>query len=437
MGIFKAVRNKNQTVSDMKFTIKYITNPEKTTVNYNISLNSGVNCNANTAFEEMMITKNQFRKADKRMFYQFVQSYSNDTKLTPLEIHNIGVEFAKIQFSDYEVLVSTHANTDNVHNHILVNSVSFKDGKKLHQNHSDLVMHRKINDELSLKYGEHFLKPYEKGAKHKSVSTKEYRSAIKGESYKFELMNTIDECMNHSKSKDDFIQLMNYQGYEVLWTDSRKYITYTTPTGKKSRCNKLHESKYLKENMENEFRIREQIIDRGLKKEEQKDNNIKSGTYRSQRYARNFTRSRVPFYSTKRVVPTARGDYEQNVDSVQTRKITADSKRYFDTTSNDEQHTSTGWEEYRQCFYENPKANSTYKQSNNNTISSNNSFSSISNSILNMGKSLTFLTSSNNMNTNSLSPRVESKLYYKIKEKKIAQGHNEKDNSEHDFDLTM
>lgn len=96
----------------------------------------------------------------------------------------------------------------------------------------------------------------------------EYRSAVRGESWKFLLMNTIDLCMKKAKTKDEFIQEMEKRGYQVRWEPTRQAITYTTPKGKKCRDNRLHENKYRKEVMEFEFRIREAIVQRGIEEAE-------------------------------------------------------------------------------------------------------------------------------------------------------------------------
>jgi len=92
------------------------------------------------------------------------------------------------------------------------------------------------------------------------MSGREYRAAAKGESWKFRLINTIDECMRFARSREEFLALMRSEGYDVRWTDSRKNITYTTPDGLKCRDDRLHDERYLKEAMEREFRIREEII---------------------------------------------------------------------------------------------------------------------------------------------------------------------------------
>lgn len=90
------------------------------------------------------------------------------------------------------------------------------------------------------------------------ISTREYRTAVKGQSWKFKLMNDIDKAMNISGSKEDFINAMSIMGYSVTWTDDRKYITYQCPNKMKCRDIKLHNDKYLKGSMENEFRYRQE-----------------------------------------------------------------------------------------------------------------------------------------------------------------------------------
>ena len=94
----------------------------------------------------------------------------------------------------------------------------------------------------------------------RGMSGAEYHTALKGQSWKLRLMNTIDECMKYAADKDAFVSLMASEGYDVRWESTRKYITYTMPAGLKCRDNKLHEEKYCKEAMEHEFRIRAEIV---------------------------------------------------------------------------------------------------------------------------------------------------------------------------------
>lgn len=255
MATFTPIKNQKQTKGALLGTMLYAINKKKTTYKGQ-SLVSGFNCNAYTAYLEMMTTKQQYRKTDKQQFFQFVQSFPEDASLTPHEVHQIGMELAARQFPDYEVLVATHCDTDNLHNHLLVNSVSFKNGKKLHQNHDDLVQHRRVNDEICMVHGQPVLESYHKGQKKKRALAGEYRAAERGESWKFTLIKAIEDALLYSPDQESFIQNMEYEGYKVQWSDTRKHITYTCPNGMKCRDNKLHDDTYLKGNMEALFAYR-------------------------------------------------------------------------------------------------------------------------------------------------------------------------------------
>ena len=243
---------------------------------------SGWNCTAQSALSEMQLTKERYRKTDGRQYYHFVQSFSEQDDLTPQEVHTIGLELAQREFPDFEVLVATHIDTDHLHNHLVVNSVSFQNGKKLHQSAADLQAHRLVNDEICAAHGLEILPPPQKQVKQKRMSSREYRSAAKGESWKFRLMNTIDQCMQYAETREDFISLMESEGYQVRWTESRKNITYTTPNGMKCRDDRLHDRKYTKEVMEYEFRLRTAIVHGGTETVEPTQNHAAAvGTHAS------------------------------------------------------------------------------------------------------------------------------------------------------------
>lgn len=104
-------------------------------------------------------------------------------------------------------------------------------------------------------FGVEVLKPYTK-PKQKSPNQREYRAAMKGESWKFALMAMIDRAMKYCRTKDEFRRYMKRNGYDVKWQDNYKYITYTCPNNMKCRDIRLHQDKYRKENMELEFRLR-------------------------------------------------------------------------------------------------------------------------------------------------------------------------------------
>ena len=263
MATFTAIKNRGGGRGALAGVLWY-TQQEEKTLWEGQRLVSGWNCIAQSALSEMQLTKERFRKTDGRQYYHFVQSFAETDDLTPQEALAIGLELAQREFPDFEVLVATHIDTDILHSHLIVNSVSFRDGRKLHQSAADLQAHRVVNDEICAAHHLSILPPPQKQVKEKRMGTREYRSAAKGESWKFRLMNTIDQCMQFAASKEEFISLMESEGYQVRWTASRKNITYTTPQGMKCRDDRLHELKYTKEVMEREFRVRAEIIYRGI-----------------------------------------------------------------------------------------------------------------------------------------------------------------------------
>lgn len=252
-------RKKTQTRQGLWGLIKYCSQDKKT-VHNGRKLVTGVNCVAQSAFNEMMNTKLQYRKTGGRQYYHIMQSFHPDELITPETAHEIALRFAEENFPGFEVLVATHVDRNHVHSHFVVNSVNVETGYKFHSDNNEIQRLRDASDKLCLEYGLSVVVP--KSKKVKGMSTAEYHTAEKGQSWKLDLAIAIDEAMRYAVSKEHFIELMELEGYEVKWKDTHKYITYTCPNGRPCRDNKLHEEKYLKENMEDEFRIREKIISR-------------------------------------------------------------------------------------------------------------------------------------------------------------------------------
>jgi len=259
MATVTYIKEKKQHLSAMRGVMRYCMHEEKTWDEQSQQyLISGVNCNGANSILEFETTKAAHGKMDGTNFYQYVQSFSDREDITPLQAHEVAKEFAVRAWPGMEVLVTTHCDTDNVHTHFVINSVSFETGLKLRQNPNTLIDLRQISDQICQAHHLSVL-PQKSKKQSKGMSAREYRSAAKGESWKFRLINTIDDCMRFAGSREEFIALMKSEGYAVRWENSRKSITYTTPDGMKCRDIKLHEDKYLKEAMEYEFRIRKQL----------------------------------------------------------------------------------------------------------------------------------------------------------------------------------
>ena len=227
------------------------------------SLVSGINCRPESVYDDFLSTKLLYHKDDKTLFFHMVQSFPKGADVDPVTAHAAAMELGKY-FEGREVLVCTHTDRGHVHSHFIINSVSLEDGKKLHISEPELVELRQRNDQVCEMFGLPVFQKSQKKKKVKSMSTAEYHTAARGESWKFRLINDIDECMRYAGTREEFITLMRTEGYDVRWQDSRKSITYTTPSGMKCRDDRLHDERYLKEAMEREFRIRARIVHGGI-----------------------------------------------------------------------------------------------------------------------------------------------------------------------------
>ena len=256
MPIVRFIKNEKQNPSAMKGSIDYCLQEFKTVdAQTGKRYVSGINCNGLNAFKEFMTTKIANNATDGRLFYQYVQSFSPKDNVDYDKAHEIALEFAEKAWQGHEILVTTHCDRNHVHTHFIINSVSYEIGKKLRQNPNTLKSLRKLSDEICQAHGVTTLKPYTR-QKEKRPLDGEYRAVIKGNSWKFALMYVIDNAMKKSGTKKEFIDEMEKHGYKVLWTDERKYITYTCPNSMKCRDIKLHQEKYRKEKMELEFELR-------------------------------------------------------------------------------------------------------------------------------------------------------------------------------------
>ena len=236
-----------------KKSLDYICRDDKTE---NKKFVTALNCSLPTAYQEFKNTREMYGKTDGVKYYHFVQSHPSGYKIEAALAHKIAVEFADRAFKGHEVVVATHTDADHIHSHFVLNAVNAETGLKYHSNKFILQDLRQLSDEICLKYGVTTLKSPELHKQSNGVTNGEYRVAMRGESWKMALSNTIDMVMKRAKSKKQFRFYMKQCGYDVKWEDNRKYITYTCPNGRRCRDNKLHEAKYRKENMEYEFEIR-------------------------------------------------------------------------------------------------------------------------------------------------------------------------------------
>ena len=243
---------------------------------------SGINCQPQSVYDDFLNTKLLYHKDGGTMFYHMVQSFPRGAAVDPRQAHEAARRLAEY-FDGCEVLVCTHVDREHIHSHCIINSVNFETGKKLHMAKEQLQKLMRRNDMICQEMGlPVFDAPTQQA---RGMSGAEYHTALKGQSWKLRLMNTIDACMKYAAGKDAFVSLMASEGYQVRWESTRKYITYTTSDGLKCRDSKLHEEKYCKEAMEHEFRIRAERIKRKFHRAAEIDGGIEADEPAEQRAA--------------------------------------------------------------------------------------------------------------------------------------------------------
>ena len=237
----------------MKSVMRYVSQLGKTLWDGQ-QLVSGIGCQPETAFDEFLSTKLLHHKDGGVQFYHMVQSFPKGADVDPRAVHEAARQLAGY-FEGCEILVCTHTDREHIHSHCIINSVNFETGRKVHMADEQIQELRVRNDQICEELG---LPKFQRDEHRQSrgMSNAEYYTASKGESWKFELMRVIDDCMRYAGNRDEFLTLLRAEGYDATWTDSRKNITYVTPDGRKCRDSKLHMEKYLKENMEAEFGYR-------------------------------------------------------------------------------------------------------------------------------------------------------------------------------------
>lgn len=213
----KTIKNNLQAV------IKYAKNGEKTD---NGILVTAVNCVPDTAYEQMELTKKSYHKEDKTQGYHIIQSFKGN-EVKPEKANQIGKELAENLWGDkYQVLVCTHINKDNVHNHIILNSVSFIDGKKYHNGNTEIALLREESDRLCNKYGLSIIET-EKAQKEKFYREKRIEKFSRTDKKMNKIRNDIDKAIKSVKKYSDFKLALKAKGYEI--NDKGQYFTVKSP----------------------------------------------------------------------------------------------------------------------------------------------------------------------------------------------------------------
>lgn len=211
--------------------INYVCNKEKTTD----KLISGKDCMPESCEYEFAEVKKAFGKTDGRTYYHMIQSFSPDDRITPEQAHEVGLQMAEL-FEGYQVLVVTHTNKAHTHNHLVINSVNFENGKKLTISNQELEDIKNYSNSICLKNGWDVTE----------AKTRRNRNP----KWKQIIIEDALTAMAESYSMDEYISKLKELGIYVSYNPEYKYMTYSDAEGHKCRDAKLFDERLLKKNLE-------------------------------------------------------------------------------------------------------------------------------------------------------------------------------------------
>ena len=440
-----------QTCGCMKSVMRYVSQLSKTLWDGQ-QLVSGIGCQPETAFDEFLSTKLLHHKDGGVMFYHMVQSFPKGAAIDSRTAHEAARRLAGY-FEGCEVLVCTHVDREHIHSHCIINSVNFETGKKVHMADEQIQELRVRNDQIC---EELRLPKFQRDEQKRScgMSNAEYYTASKGESWKFELMRVIDECMRCAGNREEFLVLLRSEGYNATWTDGRKNITYTTPDGRKCRDSKLHMMKYLKENMEAEFGYRTENDNTGNVGAAQKADGrgATAGTQRDGHGAEleRAARNAEPAVSAADAVGHGPENASDESRSAGISDQDANERRKF---------RETGWEPEREVFFRLQRADRQYAEIYDNDFDryegptygygsgceEENSpvymdldyGSDLVRGAVRLGRAVEQMTDDTPNDASAPSPHVDRKRRRKLRQKKTALGHAEDDYEEWSMEQKM
>ncbi len=211
--------------------INYVCNKEKTTD----KLISGKDCMPESCEYEFAEVKKAFGKTDGRTYYHMIQSFSPDDRITPEQAHEVGLQMAEL-FEGYQVLVVTHTNKAHIHNHLVINSVNFENGKKLTISNQELEEIKNYSNSICLQNGWDVTE----------AKTRRNRNP----KWKQIIIEDALTAMAESYSMDEYISKLKELGIYVSYNPDYKYMTYSDAEGHKCRDAKLFDERLLKKNLE-------------------------------------------------------------------------------------------------------------------------------------------------------------------------------------------
>jgi len=267
MAINKTINKRTNTHGAMRNCIEYVLRQDKTSEL--LTYVTGPYChdeiNYDLVYRTFLEEKKVWDKDSGRMYAHNIISWHKDEQITSEQALEFGKEFAENWFSGFQTLVAVHKDKDHIHCHLVTNSVSYEDGRKLHNTRKDLERMKQLTNQMCR---ERELTVAEKG-KHFDGSQIEKGEVVAWSKDKYNLFRQqvkdsfVADCamavlkaLENCISKEKFIEKMKQFGWNVNWTEKRKHITFQNQDGKKVRDSNLSKTFHLdisKEDLENEF----------------------------------------------------------------------------------------------------------------------------------------------------------------------------------------
>ena len=267
MAVNKTINKRTNTHGAMRNCIEYVLRQDKT--GELLTYVTGPYChdeiNYDLVYRTFLEEKKVWNKDTGRMYAHNIISWHKDEQITPEQALEFGKEFAENWFSGFQTLVAVHKDKDHIHCHLVTNSVSYEDGRKLHNTKKDLERMKQLTNQMCRERG---LTVAEKG-KHFDGNQIEKGEVIAWSKDKYNLFRQqvkdsfVADCamavlkaLENCISKEKFIEKMKQFGWNVNWTEKRKHITFQNQDGKKVRDSNLSKTFHLdisKEGLENEF----------------------------------------------------------------------------------------------------------------------------------------------------------------------------------------
>ena len=267
MAINKTINKRTNTHGAMRNCIEYVLRQDKTSEL--LTYVTGPYChdeiNYDLVYRTFLEEKKMWDKDSGRMYAHNIISWHKDEQITPEQALEFGKEFAENWFSGFQTLMAVHKDKDHIHCHLVTNSVSYEDGRKLHNTKKDLERMKQLTNQMCRERG---LTVAEKG-KHFDGSQIEKGEVIAWSKDKYNLFRQqvkdsfVADCamavlkaLENCISKEKFKEKMKQFGWNVNWTEKRKHITFQNQEGKKVRDSNLFKTFHLdisKEGLENEF----------------------------------------------------------------------------------------------------------------------------------------------------------------------------------------